>query len=349
MNALTEDLSEYINQQVTSRAGELSAEKQPTMSKEEVKFFNDLAAGDLSHSESHEVTFPETVVDKIFEDMVQNHPFLQLIKLNNTGLRLKFLKSDAKGAAVWGKITDEIKGQLTGTFSDESAKQSKLTAFVAVPNDVLEYGANWIKTFVMTQIQEAFAVALESAFLTGDGKDKPIGLNRQVQKDVAVAGGVYPEKVSSGTLTFKDAKTGVKELKNIVKTLSVKENGKPYVARGKVVLAVQPGASLDIEAAATMQNVNGQWVYALPFGVKTVESEYVPDGKVIAFVPDRYDAFVAGGVVIKEFDQTLALEDGHLYTAKRFAYGKASDDNVAKVYDLAIDDSTNETPGKADK
>ena len=98
-----------------------------------------------------------------------------------------------------------------------------------------------------------------------------------------------------------------------------------------------------------MQNVNGQWVYALPFGVKTVESEYVPDGKVIAFVPDRYDAFVAGGVVIKEFDQTLALEDGHLYTAKRFAYGKASDDNVAKVYDLAIDDSTNETPGKADK
>ncbi|MCR1889623.1 phage major capsid protein [Ligilactobacillus murinus] len=349
MNALTEDLSEYINQQVTSRVGELSAEKQPTMSKEEAKFFNDLATGDLSHSESHEVTFPETVVDKIFEDMVQNHPFLQLIKLNNTGLRLKFLKSDAKGAAVWGKITDEIKGQLTGTFSDESAEQSKLTAFVAVPNDVLEYGANWIKTFVMTQIQEAFAVALESAFLTGDGKDKPIGLNRQVQKDVAVAGGVYPEKASSGTLTFKDAKTGVKELKNIVKALSVKENGKSYVARGKVVLAVQPGASLDIEAAATMQNVNGQWVYALPFGVKTVESEYVPDGKVIAFVPDRYDAFVAGGVVIKEFDQTLALEDGHLYTAKRFAYGKASDDNVAKVYDLAIDDSTNETTGKADK
>lgn len=349
MNALTEDLSEYINQQVTSRVGELSAEKQPTMSKEEAKFFNDLATGDLSHSESHEVTFPETVVDKIFEDMVQNHPFLQLIKLNNTGLRLKFLKSDAKGAAVWGKITDKIKGQLTGTFSDESAEQSKLTAFVAVPNDVLEYGANWIKTFVMTQIQEAFAVALESAFLTGDGKDKPIGLNRQVQKDVAVAGGVYPEKASSGTLTFKDAKTGVKELKDIVKALSVKENGKSYVARGKVVLAVQPGASLDIEAAATMQNVNGQWVYALPFGVKTVESEYVPDGKVIAFVPDRYDAFVAGGVVIKEFDQTLALEDGHLYTAKRFAYGKASDDNVAKVYDLAIDDSAKETAGKVDK
>ena len=270
--------------------------------------------------------------------MVKNHPFLQLLKLQNTGLRLKFLKSDPKGAAKWGKVNGGIQGQLTATFSDEDATQSKLTAFVAVPNDVLEYGAPWIKTFVVTQIQEAFAAALEEAFLTGDGKDKPIGLNRDVSENVSVTAGQYPEKKSAGTLTFKDAKTAITELKNVVKALSKKENGETFVARGKVVLALQPGASLDVEAAATMQNVNGQWVYALPFGIQTVESEYVPEGKVIAFVPERYDAFVSGGVEIKEFDQTLALEDGHLYTAKRFAYGKAEDDNAAKVYDLKLTD-----------
>lgn len=306
------------------------------MNEDEVKFFNSLAAGDLSHSEKEEVVFPETTVDQIFKDMVKEHPFLQLLQLQNTGLRLKFLKSDPKGAAKWGKVNGEIQGQLTATFSDEDATQSKLTAFVAVPNDVLEYGAPWIKTFVVTQIQEAFAAALEEAFLTGDGKDKPIGLNRDVSENVSVTAGQYPEKKSAGTLTFKDAKTAITELKNVVKALSKKENGKTFVARGKVVLALQPGASLDVEAAATMQNVNGQWVYALPFGIQTVESEYVPEGKVIAFVPERYDAFVSGGVEIKEFDQTLALEDGHLYTAKRFAYGKAEDDNVAKVYDLKL-------------
>ena len=141
------------------------------------------------------------------------------------------------------------------------------SAFVAVPNDVLEYGAPWIKTFVVTQIQEAFAAALEEAFLTGDGKDKPIGLNRDVSENVSVTAGQYPEKKSAGTLTFKDAKTAITELKNVVKALSKKENGETFVARGKVVLALQPGASLDVEAAATMQNVNGQWVYALPFGI----------------------------------------------------------------------------------
>lgn len=335
MNALTGDLTEYIDQKVKGKAEKGQA---LGMNEDEVKFFNSLAAGDLSHSEKEEVVFPETTVDQIFKDMVKEHPFLQLLQLQNTGLRLKFLKSDPKGAAKWGKVNGEIQGQLTATFSDEDATQSKLTAFVAVPNDVLEYGAPWIKTFVVTQIQEAFAAALEEAFLIGDGKDKPIGLNRDVSQNVSVTGGQYPEKKSAGTLTFKDAKTAITELKNVVKALSKKENGKTFVARGKVVLALQPGASLDVEAAATMQNVNGQWVYALPFGIQTVESEYVPEGKVIAFVPERYDAFVSGGVEIKEFDQTLALEDGHLYTAKRFAYGKAEDDNAAKVYDLKLAD-----------
>ncbi len=335
MNALTGDLTEYIDQKVKGKAEKGQA---LGMNEDEVKFFNSLAAGDLSHGEKEEVVFPETTVDQIFKDMVKNHPFLQLLKLQNTGLRLKFLKSDPKGAAKWGKVNGEIQGQLTATFSDEDATQSKLTAFVAVPNDVLEYGAPWIKTFVVTQIQEAFAAALEKAFLTGDGKDKPIGLNRDVSQNVSVTGGQYPEKKSAGTLTFKDAKTAITELKNVVKALSKKENGETFVARGKVVLALQPGASLDVEAAATMQNVNGQWVYALPFGIQTVESEYVPEDKVIAFVPERYDAFVSGGVEIKEFDQTLALEDGHLYTAKRFAYGKAEDDNAAKVYDLKLAD-----------
>ncbi len=333
MNALTGDLTEYIDQKVKGKAEKGQA---LGMNEDEVKFFNSLAAGDLSHGEKEEVVFPETTVDQIFKDMVKEHPFLQLLQLQNTGLRLKFLKSDPKGAAKWGKVNGGIQGQLTATFSDEDATQSKLTAFVAVPNDVLEYGAPWIKTFVVTQIQEAFAAALEEAFLTGDGKDKPIGLNRDVSETVSVTAGQYPEKKSAGTLTFKDAKTAITELKNVVKALSKKENGKTFVARGKVVLALQPGASLDVEAAATMQNVNGQWVYALPFGIQTVESEYVPEGKVIAFVPERYDAFVSGGVEIKEFDQTLALEDGHLYTAKRFAYGKAEDDNVAKVYDLKL-------------
>lgn len=338
MDSLGTDMTDYIKDEVKAQTETVlnARNSDPTITQDEVKFFNELASGDLSHSTKEEVTLPETVITKIFEDISTEHPFLDLIGLQNTGLRLKFLKSDAEGAAVWGKVFGNIQGQLTATFDDEDATQSKLTAFVAIPNDVAEYGVTWIKTFVMTQIQEAFAVAAESAFISGDGNNKPIGLNRQVQSGVQVTGGVYPEKESSGSITLADVATAKKELGAIVKALSTKENGKPFAARGKVVLVVEPGASIDMEVAMTMQNVNGQWVLAYPFGLQIVESVYVPAGKIVAFVPQRYDAYCAGPVAIKTFDQTLALQDGLLYTAKRFFYGKAEDDNVAKVYDLAI-------------
>ncbi|MBM7094118.1 phage major capsid protein, partial [Streptomyces sp. S12] len=92
----------------------------------------------------------------------------------------------------------------------------------------------------------------------------------------------YAQKASSGTITLKDTETAKKELGGIVKQLSVKENGKPYAAKGKTVLVVTPGVSIDMEVAMTMQNVNGQWVLGYPFGIQVVESEYVPAGKVIA-------------------------------------------------------------------
>ena len=340
MDALSADTLAEIKKQVKAETDDVlnAQRKDSKMDSKEVKFFNELAAGDFSHKESTEVTLPETTIDQIFEDLVSEHPFLQTIKLQTTGLRLKFLKTDeAAGTAVWGDVFDEIKGQLTAKFKDQKATQSKLTAFVALPNDLLEFGAPWIKSFVITQITEAFAVALESAFLVGDGNSKPIGLISDLSKGtVNGEKTTYAQKASSGTITLKDTETAKKELGGIVKQLSVKENGKPYAAKGKTVLVVTPGVSIDMEVAMTMQNVNGQGVLGYPFGIQVVESEYVPAGKVIAFVPDRYDAYIAGAINIRTFDQTLAMEDGTLYTAKQFAYGKAKDNNAAFVYDLNL-------------
>src|SRR5699024_7349187 len=109
--------------------------------------------------------------DKIFEDLIAERPLLQEIGLQTTGLRMRILKAEPSGQAVWGKIFGEIKGQLDAAFSEEEITQSKLTAFVVVPNDLLEYGPVWVERFVRAQITEAFAIALEAAFVTGDGND----------------------------------------------------------------------------------------------------------------------------------------------------------------------------------
>lgn len=307
------------------------------LSARERKFFNAITT-DVGYKE--EKLLPQETIDRIFENLTTAHPLLAEIGMVNAGLRLKFLKSETSGVAVWGNIYGEIKGQLDAAFSEEEAIQNKLTAFVVIPKDLKDFGPAWIESFVSTQIDEAFAVALEAAFLAGDGNGKPIGLNRQVQAGVAITGGVYPEKTSIGDLTFADSATTVKELTNVYKHHSTDEKGRAVAVDGKVVMVVNPADAWDVKRQYTSLNAQGVYVTALPYNLKIVESLAQVSEKVVTFVSGRYDAYIGGGITLRKYDQTLAIEDMDLYTAKQFAYGKAKDDKAAAVWGLKV----NETP-----
>lgn len=307
------------------------------LSARERKFFNAVTT-DVGYKE--EKLLPQETIDRIFENLTTAHPLLAEIGMVNAGLRLKFLKSETSGVAVWGNIYGEIKGQLDAAFSEEEAIQNKLTAFVVIPKDLKDFGPAWIESFVSTQIDEAFAVALEAAFLAGDGNGKPIGLNRQVQAGVAITGGVYPEKISIGDLTFADSATTVKELTNVYKHHSTDEKGRAVAVDGKVVMVVNPADAWDVKRQYTSLNAQGVYVTALPYNLKIVESLAQVSKKVVTFVNGRYDAYIGGGITLRKYDQTLAIEDMDLYTAKQFAYGKAKDDKAAAVWGLKV----NETP-----
>ena len=337
---------EMLDQMIAEakKAGENAAESYAAgtsldakLSAEQRKFFNEVTT-EVGYKE--ETLLPQETIDNIFEDVVSEHPLLAAIGLKNAGLRLKFLKSETSGVAVWGKIFDDIKGQLDATFSEEESIQNKLTAFVVLPKDLSQFGPAWVESFVRLQIQEAFSVALELAFLTGTGKDQPVGLNRKVAKGTAVTDGVYPEKASSGTLTFADSKTTVKELTGIYKYHSTKENGKAFAVGGKVALVVNPSDAWDVKSQYTSLNANGVYVTALPYNLQIIESVAQVAKKSLSFIGERYDAYAAGGVKISKFDQTLALEDLDLFTAKTFVFGKAKDDKVAAVWDLNIFETT---------
>lgn len=301
---------------------------------EEVTFFKNLTT-DVGYKE--EILLPQTTIDRIFEDLKQSHPLLAEINLQSAGLRLKFLKSETNGVAVWGKIFGEIKGQLDAAFSEEEDIQSKLTAFVVVPKDLQDFGPNWVETYVRTQIVEAFSYQLVLALVNGDGNDKPVGLRKNTNSG-AISGGVttYTDKTPTGTLTFADADTTIQELTGVMNELSTKENGKQVAIDGKVILICNPSQAWALKAQYTIQNANGVFITALPFNVRIVEAEGAPVNEVIAFVKGRYDAFVGGGTKISKYDQTLAMEDCDLYTAKSFYYGKARDNKAALIYTLGL-------------
>lgn len=332
-DALSNDLRDEISAEVNNRVvdnGILAKRSQSPLTSEERKFFNEINT-EVGYKE--EKLLPETVIERVFDDLSTEHPLLSKINIQNAGLVTRIIKADATGQAVWGKIFGEIKGQLDAAFSEEEFKQSKLTCFVVIPDDLKMFGPNWVERFVRTQIEEAISVALEAGLLTGEGaaKNQPVGLMKDIQSN----GGVV-DKTSSGTLTFADADTTVNELKDLLKGLSVKEDGKPVKIDGKVVLVVNPQDSWDIQARYTYLTANGGFVTVLPYNVSIVTSEFVPANKLVAFVSDRYDAVRGGGLTVKKFDQTLALEDCILYTAKTFAYAQPADNNASRVYDLKL-------------
>ena len=332
-DALSNDLQDEISAEVNNRVvdnGILAKRSQDPLTSEERKFFNEINT-EVGYKE--EKLLPETVIERVFDDLQSEHPLLSKINIQNAGLVTRIIKAEPTGQAVWGKIFGEIKGQLDAAFDEEEFKQSKLTCFVVIPDDLKMFGPNWVERFVRTQIEEAISVALEAAFLTGEGasKDQPVGLMKDIQEN----GGVV-DKTTSGTLTFADADTTVNELKDVLKGLSVKENGKEVNIDGKVVLVVNPQDSWDVQARYTYLTANGGFVTVLPYNVQIVSSEFVPTNKLVAFVTDRYDAVRGGGLTVKKFNETLALEDCILYTAKTFAYGQPADNNASRVYDLEL-------------
>jgi hypothetical protein len=347
LEALAQDVQGDIMNQVNTQMADsaiMQARGANVLTSEETKFFNAVIEdGGFKDTE----TLPKTTQERIFDDLVQDHPFLQQIGLQNLGAVTEFIYGDPEGAAVWGPLFGDIQGQLNATFRKEKIDQLKLTAFIPLANDMLKLGPVWVERYVRTMIKEAMAAGLERGFIAGTGNNEPIGLLKDLKG--SVVDGVYPDKASAATLTFEPGRTTINELRDVVKLLAKKLNAdgtdadRPKKVAGKVVMVTNPFDTFDIQANATVQNANGAYVTNLPFNPTMTESVFVPQGKVVFFVKGEYIAAMGGTEPIKKFDQTLAMEDATLYIAKQFATGKPKDNYAAQVYDLNLDLVT-ETP-----
>ncbi|MBK5459229.1 phage major capsid protein [Peribacillus sp. TH27] len=340
LEALAQDVQGDIMNQVNTSMLDRSimqARGANVLTSEETKFFNVvIEKGGFKDTE----TLPKTTQERIFDDLVEGHPLLQQLGIQNLGAVTEFIYGDPEGAAVWGPLFGDIQGQLNATFRKESISQLKLTAFIPLSNDMLKLGPVWVERYVRTMISEAMSVGLERGYVAGTGKDMPIGLLKDLKG--SVVDGEYPDKKSAGILTFEPGRATINELKGVVEKLSIRPVGKDEKEKvrnvaGKVVMIVNPFDNFSIQANATVQNAAGIYVTSLPFNPNITESMFVPKGKVVFFIRGEYIAAVGGAMEVKKFDQTLAMEDATLYIAKQYATGKPKDNYAVQVYDLDLD------------
>ncbi|MEK4148923.1 phage major capsid protein [Robertmurraya sp. FSL W8-0741] len=342
--ALQTDLTEKITAEARNEVHDaqiLAARGQNVLTSEERKFFNAVVQ---EGGFKEDTILPITTQERVFEDLVTAHPLLDEIGLQDLGAVTRFIYSDPTKAYAWGALFGEIKGQINAAFREEQIGQLKLTAFAVIPKDMLELGPEWVERYVRTLLVESYSVGLEYGLINGRGpsQNEPIGL----MKDVNSSTGAVTDKTSSGTLTFAPSQFGevvAGELHDVIKELSTDAKDKARKVLSKVVMVVNPIDAISVQARNTIQTANGQWVTALPYNIKVIESEEIPEKKALFFVKGTYLAAVAGGYKTNKFDQTLAIEDAMLYTIKQFANGKPKDNKTALVYDLDIKFSTSTT------
>jgi hypothetical protein len=171
--------------------------------------------------------------------------------------------------------------------------------------------------------------------VNGTGKNMPVGITRDIHKGVAVTDGAYPMKqvqehgIENITPLNAEAKFApIMDYLSVKEVLNDGDKERPANIAGQVVALINPANYYGLMARL---GDNKQ-----PHGIRFVQSVAQTAGQMTAFVVNRYDAYRAGGVRLREYDQTLALEDMQLYTAKTFAYGKAKDDKAAGIWTLDL-------------
>lgn len=331
----------------------LEARGIPTLTAEETKFYNEVSkAGGFDK----DLVWPETIFEKVFEDLEKDHPLLRLINFQSTVGKVKVIRSRRKGVAVFGPLHKDLEGQLDAEFDSTEYTQLALTAFMLISNDTLDLGPRWINRYVQLSLREAVSDIWEVKIVTGTGNNEPIGLLKDL--DGAVTGGVYPDKASAGTLTFKDSATMVKEFAKVLKTASkythrIGDNDtdgetKYRKVSGKVYLIVNPVNYYDIVARVTTQNANGVFVSNLPFISQDhiIESLDVPENKLIAFIDGEYDATQSRPEKIAVYKETFAMKRATLYAIDMLGNGQPTNNDAAQVYDIAIPADTDGEAGE---
>lgn len=317
----------------------LEARGIPTLTAEETKFYNEAVKTGGFDSD---IVWPETILERVFENLQKDHPILNIINFTPTVGRVKVIRARRTGVAVFGPLHKDLEGQLDAEFGATEFVQLALTAFFLISNDTLDLGPRWIDRFISLSLNEAVRDIWAEKVITGTGDDEPIGLLKDL--DGAVTGGKYPDKSSAGTLTFGKDKI-VKELAGVMKKLSKftykvdkEDTGEVKYRKvsGQVYLIVNPVNYYDIIAAVTFANLNNVYGSNMPF-INTeniVESIDVPENKLIAFVKGEYEATQSRPKKVYIYKETFAMKRATLYAIDMLGNGYPTNNDAAQIYDL---------------
>ena len=277
---------------------------------------------------------PETVVEDVYRNLVNEHPLLDAITFTNVSYLTKWIMNDHTiDTAVWGQINTEVTKNISSAFKILELTQCKLSCYAVIPKDMLELGPVYLDGYIRTILSDALACALENAVVTGTGKNMPIGLDRNISDKAAVVSGEYPKKEAIKVTSFLPGEYG-----KLVAKLCKTEKGH-YRKIDKVGLICNPVDYFSkVMPATTVLTSAGTFSNNLfPVPTDTFQSAELTEGTAILCIPQEYFMGLGSSKegAITFDDSVQFLEDNRVYLIKTFANGRAFDNTVSLLLDIS--------------
>lgn len=278
---------------------------------------------------------PTTIIEDVYRDLVEEHPLLKKINFVHVKYLTKWLLNDhTVQTAVWGKITDEIKKEITSAFRVMDIDQNKLSAYAVIEHGMLDLGPTFLDTYIRKILKEAMYVGLETAIISGNGVDCPIGLDRDISEGVSVSTTTgYPRKTAVRATEFTPKKYG-----ELIAKITKNERDKKKSFASVTLVVNLTDYLTKVMPATTVMTVNAEYKNNLfPFPTDVVVSNCINDGEAILFIPGEYFIGVGGSKegVIETSDEYRFLEDQRVYKIKQYAHGRAHDNTSALLLDIS--------------
>lgn len=290
-----------------------------TLSKEEKEFYEALKDVKQALPGDQIDILPTSIVDVTLENVKKESGILNDVNFTPANVK-RWIIADKTGAYSWGELTDEIKGELKGTFSTLNIEVSKLTAYLVIPKAIRDLALPFVDKYFTAILKEALNDGLEFGYLQGTGKDMPIGIYKQIGS--SNEDGTHKDKTANNLSAFTP------------KALAV---AKKYLSKNglrtfdKLVLYCHPNDEADYVAPAIYDR-EGRLISSYK-NLTVKPSANNPQGKAALVIPNKYTMGLSN-FGIRNYDQTMAMDDADVVIGKGYANGRATDDNTAFVFDV---------------
>lgn len=293
------------------------------LSQEEKKFYENFKNIKQAFTANQIDIIPTEIIDRTLDDVKKASPILKLVNMAPANVK-KWIVASHSGAAVWGALTDAIKGELSAEIASLNIELHMLSAYLVIPKAIRELSLEFVDRYFMAILSEAMQDGLVKGYLDGDGKTGPIGIFRQIE--AVESAGTNKAKTVLATVT----KFSPKGLAPVRKTLT--NDGKRVV--DKLYLICNPSDEAEyVDPCMYGEALTGGYVNKSFIDIEKIVDANCPKGKA-AFTIAGYYTMGTTGVRVNEYDQTKAMENADLIIASCYANGRAVDDNVAVIFDV---------------